>query len=77
MVGAWFTCLLPSPIVAGFLSSPMGKTCISLLAFRMMLHTVNVREGGRHIGEESRVVAAQSWIRVRLQDTLAMLPRYS
>lgn len=67
-------CLLPSPVVAGFLSSPLGKTCISLLAFRMMLSSVNVRSGIRHIGEESRVIAAQSWILVHLQGTPAMLP---
>ena len=71
--GARFACPPPPPVAAGFLSSPVGRTCLSLLAFRMMLCTVNVRSDGRHMGEESRILVAQPWLLVHLQGASAML----
>ena len=46
-VGVWSVL----PVVADFLHSPAGQTCLSLLAFKMMLCSVSVRSAGSHVWE--------------------------
>lgn len=75
-VGARRMVRVPSApaVTAGFLSSPVWRTCLSLLDFRMMLCTVTVRSDSRRVAGESHILAAQPWILVSLQGATATLP---
>lgn len=48
------------PVVAGFLYSPAGQTCLSLLPFRMMLCSVSVRSAGSRVWEGGKICPCTS-----------------